>query len=206
MVSDRRMDERTPIHVDHRNAVLRRGIVACLSASAHRILGESEGLDPLPAIPRQGILVFEADEDTTLVRASLLARRGDVRLIAIAPERGPARLGALQRAGVSAVLGMRVLTPELLGTAIRAISGAHEAEPGRRPRRMLVATGTNPELTDRELDVLRLLADGASTRDMAERMNYSERTVKNIVQAAVTKLHGRNRPHAVAIAVRAGMV
>lgn len=199
------MDQRTSIWVDHRNAVLRRGIVACLQSSSHRVAGESAGLDPMPDIPAGTILVFEAD-DPTLARATALSRRRNVRLIGIAPERHARPLAQLQRAGVSAVIGVRMLTPELLATAIRAISGAHEAEPGRRPRRMLVATGANHKLTDRELDVLRLLAEGSSTRDIAERMNYSERTVKNIVHGVLTKLQGRTRAHAVAIAVRAGMV
>ena len=42
-------------------------------------------------------------------------------------------------------------------------------------------------LTDREFDVLRMLADGEGTRGIAQRLNYSERTVKNIVHDVLAK-------------------
>ena len=54
--------------------------------------------------------------------------------------------------------------------------------------------------------MLRLLAEGASTRDIAERMNYSERTVKNIVHGLLVKLRGRTRAQAVAVAARRGVI
>ena len=58
----------------------------------------------------------------------------------------------------------------------------------------------------REIEVLRLLANGLSTREVARRLAYSERTIKNVVYD-LTARHGlRNRTHAVAVAVRAGLV
>lgn len=59
-------------------------------------------------------------------------------------------------------------------------------------------------LGTREVDVLRLLADGLDTAEIAERMNYSERTVKNIIHGVLTRRRLRNRAHAVAFLVRAG--
>jgi DNA-binding NarL/FixJ family response regulator len=198
------MDQRPPIWVDHRNAVLRRGIVSSLDAAGHRLVGESADLDPLPDVPSRGILVFEAHEPA-LARAASICRARGVRLVGIAPDRHARRLGPFQRAGCSAVIGVRVLTPELLASAIRAIGAADRTDAGERPK-MLVATAPAHRLTDREQDVLRLLAEGSSTRDIAERMNYSERTVKTIVAGVLAKLQGRTRAHAVAIAVRSGMV
>ena len=61
-------------------------------------------------------------------------------------------------------------------------------------------------LTERELDVLRLLADGETTRGMASALAYSERTIKNIVHDVLVKMNGRNRTHAVALATRQGLV
>jgi DNA-binding NarL/FixJ family response regulator len=56
----------------------------------------------------------------------------------------------------------------------------------------------------REVEVLRLLADGLDTLEIAERLNYSERTVKNIIHGLLSRLNLRNRPHAVAYALRNG--
>jgi DNA-binding NarL/FixJ family response regulator len=64
----------------------------------------------------------------------------------------------------------------------------------------LTATG----LEKREVDVLRLLAEGLGTPEIAVRLNYSERTVKNIIHGVLTRLNLRNRTQAVAFAVRSG--
>ena len=61
-------------------------------------------------------------------------------------------------------------------------------------------------LTERELDVLRLLADGHDTGEIAEKLAYSERTIKNILSAVIRRLGFRNRTHAVASAIQAGLV
>ena len=57
-------------------------------------------------------------------------------------------------------------------------------------------------LSGRELDVLRLVAEGFDTTEIARRLNYSERTIKNVVQATLSRLEVKNRPHAVAFAIR----
>lgn len=61
-------------------------------------------------------------------------------------------------------------------------------------------------LAEREVAVLRLLADGLSTHQVAVQLNYCERTIKNIVHDIVTRLKLRNRTHAVAHALRAGLI
>jgi DNA-binding CsgD family transcriptional regulator len=68
--------------------------------------------------------------------------------------------------------------------------------------RGLTASG----LDAREVDVLRLIADGLDTAEIADRMKYSERTVKNILYAMMTRLNLRNRSHAVAYAMRSGII
>lgn len=62
------------------------------------------------------------------------------------------------------------------------------------------------DLAEREVDVLRLLSDGLNTREVALKLNYSERTIKNIVHDMVIRLNLRNRTHAVAHALRAGVI
>jgi DNA-binding NarL/FixJ family response regulator len=65
---------------------------------------------------------------------------------------------------------------------------------------------TTAGLFTREVDVLRLLAEGMDTVEIAQRLNYSERTVKNIIHGLLTRLKLRNRPHAVAYALRNGVM
>lgn len=64
---------------------------------------------------------------------------------------------------------------------------------------------TEAELTPREADVLRLVASGATSREMAEELAVSENTVNFHVKNILSKLHLRNRAQAAAYAVRAGL-
>jgi DNA-binding NarL/FixJ family response regulator len=61
-------------------------------------------------------------------------------------------------------------------------------------------------LYKREVDVLRLLAEGLDTAEVAQRLSYSERTVRNIIHGALTRMKLRNRAHAVAFALRSGVL
>ena len=62
------------------------------------------------------------------------------------------------------------------------------------------------ELTTRDINVLRLLADGRSTAAIADDLAYSESTIKNVIHDLVRQLGARNRAHAVALAIRAGAI
>jgi two-component system NarL family response regulator len=59
-----------------------------------------------------------------------------------------------------------------------------------------------PKLTDRELQVLKLVAQGMSNREVAEQLFISENTVKNHVRNILEKLHLHSRMEAVVYAVR----
>ena len=87
-----------------------------------------------------------------------------------------------------------MLPPDLLGTLLDQVKRLKQQVP--------ISNGLEP----REIDVLRLLADGLGTHQIAEKLCYSERTVKNVLHGIMTRLNLRNRAHAVAYAMRAGLV
>lgn len=66
--------------------------------------------------------------------------------------------------------------------------------------------GTLAGLAPREIDVIRLIAEGLDTAEVAGKLSYSERTVKNVLHGMTTRLHLRNRAHAVAYALREGHI
>ncbi|OXM53003.1 helix-turn-helix transcriptional regulator [Amycolatopsis alba] len=77
----------------------------------------------------------------------------------------------------------------------------------RLHREMLEPSGpAGAALSSREIDVLRLMADGLDTQEIATELSYSERTVKNIIYAVTDRLRLRNRSHAVAYAIREGVI
>ena len=88
--------------------------------------------------------------------------------------------------------GLMVLAPELSAT----LSPAREHEP----------TPLIEELTPREMEVLRLLADGLPNKSIAQRLDISEHTVKFHVNAIMGKLGAQSRTEAVILATRLGLV
>jgi DNA-binding CsgD family transcriptional regulator len=68
------------------------------------------------------------------------------------------------------------------------------------------AHGKSKTLTTRERDVLALLADGRTTREVAAALCVSPHTVRSRIKSSLHKLGARTREHAIAIAIREGAV
>jgi DNA-binding NarL/FixJ family response regulator len=120
-------------------------------------------------------------------------------------------LQALQ-AGAVGVLRKDTLTTDALASAVRAASSGTGVVTSELLRNIL--DGLSPtngkqsvaRLTDREQQVLSLIAAGHPTREVAQQLCYSERTVKNVLHDVVTKMGARSRSQAVAHAVREGLI
>lgn len=115
------------------------------------------------------------------------------------------------KGGAMGYLLKDVPAPELIDTVRRIHAGESFIQPsvaskvlleyGRRSR---VPTGE--ELTERERDVLQLLAAGDSNREIGEKLYLAEGTVKNHVSNILGKLHAANRTQAVALAREQGLI
>jgi len=140
-------------------------------------------------------------------RVLLLLAKVDERAVLAGVEAGAC--GILRRSGLtsaalldavrSAHAGGGTLPPDMLGLLLTQVGVMQRHE----IRGVPLAYG---RLAERELQVLRLVADGYATAEIARRLSYSERTVKNVIQQIVTRLQLRNRSHAVAYAVREGLI
>ena len=62
------------------------------------------------------------------------------------------------------------------------------------------------ELTPREMEVLKLIADGLTNKDIADALVLSEKTVKNHINNIFSKLHVYDRSQAILYAIRKGLV
>jgi DNA-binding NarL/FixJ family response regulator len=196
-----------PIWVDERNPIYRRGLVACLRGEGYTIAGESAAFRPPPHLSTISLLIFDVDA-AGAEGVAALTRYPDLLLIGLVREVQADRMREVRAANLPALLLLRTLTPSRLLACVDALTAGDADAPGE----ILAATtarahrGDRGHLTPRELDVLALLAEGGSTRDIAVRLSYSERTVKNIVHDVLTKLNGRTRAQAVAVAARRGMI
>ncbi|SDT56180.1 helix-turn-helix transcriptional regulator [Actinoplanes derwentensis] len=122
----------------------------------------------------------------------------ECRVVAIMP-RAVVTAERLAHSVLAAASGDGVLPPNLVGELLKHVE--------RLQRDVLTPNGLNSSgLTAREIDVLRLMADGLDTNEIADELCYSERTVKNVIYGLNHRLKLRNRSHAVAYAVRSGVI
>ena len=77
---------------------------------------------------------------------------------------------------------------------------------GRRFRRTPEQDGREGDLTEREREIVALVALGATGREIADDLHISHDTVRTHVRNAMTKLHARSRAHLVAKAMANGLV
>jgi len=163
------------------------------------------------------LIADQVDEATTRELRSL-RKDNHPRLMLVATSVDDAALVAAAEAGVAGLLRRCDATADnLVRTITKVASGEGEVPPdllgrlleqvGRLQRQVLAPRGlTFAGLTPRETQVLRLVADGHDTSEIALAMCYSERTVKNVLHDLTTRLQLRNRTHAVAYAVREGLI
>ncbi|WP_426508053.1 LuxR C-terminal-related transcriptional regulator [Dactylosporangium sp. McL0621] len=154
---------------------------------------------------RAVIRVDTADPVTTLAKAVLLV------LSQVGRSNGDpvlqARMGAPSQAAggmLQAGRGLPAAARTAVGMPGARVAGAGVPQqrgdvPGEPPRRRV-------ELTERELQVLRGMADGKSNAEIGRELFVSEDTVKTHARRLFRKLGARDRAHAVAAAFRAGLV
>ncbi|HEY6747685.1 MAG TPA: response regulator transcription factor [Mycobacteriales bacterium] len=171
-----------------------------------------------PVRPDVVVLVADRVDEPTATTIRLTRDAGGPRVVLIVGSVDGVEVLAAVEAGVAAIVRRREATPDRLSTAIRAAAtgdghlppdllGRLLQQVGDAQRKLTAPAGlTFGGLTQRELTVLRLIADGYSTSEIATRMAYSERTIKNSIHDLVSRFHLRNRTHAVAFAVRQGLI
>jgi len=94
----------------------------------------------------------------------------------------------------AAALGQTLLKPEILARLLTKVGGSAPA------------TGADSELTERELEVLRGVARGERSKEIALRLGISERTVKAHLASIYNRLGVDNRAAAIAVASRRGLI
>src|SRR5205823_5078916 len=99
---------------------------------------------------------------------------------------------------VMAVLGRATLTADQL------LASIHAAAAGLR-----VVSSDHlpvPRLAARGLEVLGMLAAGADTKEIADQLGYSDRTIKSVIREVQVTLGAKNRVQAVAEGIRQGLI
>jgi DNA-binding NarL/FixJ family response regulator len=208
------MSERIPVFVFARDPVSQAGVSAQLRPRPEVVVVADAEVD---AAEVAIVVADEVDDDAIrVIRA--LQRNGCPRVVLVAARLDDAGLVAAVEAGACALVRRSEASGERLAAVVAtAASGDGSVPPdllgrllehlGRLQRQVLAPRGlTFTGLSERETEILRLVADGYDTSEIANRMAYSERTVKNALHDVTTRLQLRNRSHAVAYALREGLI
>jgi DNA-binding NarL/FixJ family response regulator len=106
---------------------------------------------------------------------------------------------ALIRVVLAVSAGQALLPPAVQGQLLDQVEQVH--------RNVLAPRGiTASGLTVREVTVLRLMSEGLEVAEIALLMSYSERTIKKILSAVLSRFGLRNRTQAVSYAIRLGVI
>jgi DNA-binding NarL/FixJ family response regulator len=162
------------------------------------------------------VVADSVDEETVQVLRSL--QRGSCKSVLVVTHIDDTGLSVAVEAGVAGLIRRAEATPERLATAVCAAARGEGSVPGDLLGRLLAQVARlqrqllNPHgvtlngMSAREIEILRLVAEGLDTAEIAVKLAYSERTVKNALHDVTTRLQLRNRSHAVAYALKQGLI
>ena len=212
--------ERPSVFIVDDHAFFRAGLRSVLGQYGFPVVGEApSGEAALPLIERRkpDLVVMDlsmpgmsgADATREIVR-----RSPSTAVLVVTVSTGEADVLDALDAGAAGLLLKDSQPKEIVAAIETAVSGETPLSP--RIARLVVqrarmapggqaATLAAADLTERELDVLRLLADGLDNRQIGEALYLSPTTVKRHVSSIVVKLGVSNRVQAAIWAVRAGL-
>ena len=164
------------------------------------------------------VVVSDGIDEPTLRTLRALRSRNRSALVLVVTQADDAGLVAAVEQGVAGIVRRSEASADRLVAVIRAAAAGEGAVPPDLLGRLLQQVGalqrevlgprglTFSGLAEREVEVLRLVAEGFDTAEIAAKLSYSQRTIKNILHDVTNRLHLRNRCHAVAYALRNGLI
>ena len=197
----------------------REGVARDLTEAGFDVVATAaNGKDALARFPaaRPDVLVLDLqipEPNGVAVTASVVAQNPDVRVLILSASGEQADVLEAVKAGATGYLVKSASRQELIDALSRVAEGDTVFTPGLAglvlgEYRRLSDTPTSddgPRLTERETEVLRLVAKGLTAKQVAERLTLSHRTVENHVQNTLTKLQLHNRVQLVRYAIEQGI-
>ena len=211
MTKRRTPDPRLKVIVADDHTLMREGVVAVIARQADMIVtGEAaDGEEALALVEKERPDVLLLDLrmpklDGVAVTARLHAKMPDLPIVILSTYDTDDDILRALRAGAKAYL-LKDTPPDELANCVRTVHAGRNyvsATIGAK----LAAQATQTSLTFRELDVIRLIAQGCLNKEIADQLSITEGTVKSHTSALFVKLGVANRTEAVREAVRRGLV
>ena len=191
--------------------LLRKGIAALVNAEADlKLIAEaSNGKEAVEAFRshRPDVTLMDLQmPDVDGLEAIVAIRREypEARIIVLTTYTGDMQVLRALRAGARAYILKGLVHRELLDT-IRAVHAGQKRIPPEIASE-LADHATDDQLTEREMEVVRLIAAGNGNKQIADQLSIGEATVKSHVTNILSKLGANDRAHAVTIALKRGII
>lgn len=136
--------------------------------------------------------------------AAIRRERQNARVIVLTTYDGDVQAAQALKAGASAYLLKTAVRKELLET-IRAVHAGRRHIPAEIAQEIAFHAADDP-LSEREIDILALVATGAANKEVAWKLSISEETVKAHMKSIFAKLDVGDRTHAVTAALKRGIM
>jgi len=152
--------------------------------------------------------------DTDSIRDLLLEPTSDAAIVLLTEVTEARSISRLLRSGVRAILSRESDPDDVLsaiyasydGLVLLSIPTAESLAAVYSEQPLEVEAGLSEEITSRETDVLRMLAQGLVNKDIAARLGISEHTVKFHISSILDKLGASTRTEAVTVGIRRGLI
>ena len=145
-----------------------------------------------------------ADMGGTEAIVAIRKKAPDARVVVLTTYSGDAEVVQALQAGARGYLLKNALHKELLET-IRAVHAGRKTMSPSVAAELAEHQGEDA-LTAREIEVLRLIADGLANKEIAARLQVTEETVKSRVKSILSKLHANDRTHAAMVGLKRGII
>jgi DNA-binding NarL/FixJ family response regulator len=208
------MNARTPVFVYADDQVSQAGLEQLLRLRSEIYVVATGQIDDA----RVAVVACEEVDDAAIRTIVGIQRDGCPRVLLVATRLDEEGILAASDAGTLGMMQRSDVTPERLAMVVAHVAEGHVSVPTdlvgpllaavRRMQRGVAQAPFAPpaSLTEREREVLRLLAEGRDTVEIASTLCYSERTVKGVIHEITSRLQLRNRSHAVAYALRNALI
>jgi DNA-binding NarL/FixJ family response regulator len=198
---------------DHQ--ILRDGIRRGLESAGEEVVGEADnGEEALELVRSTSPDIVLMDLSMPVLDGVSATRRiteefPEVRVVVLTMHDDPQRTRAALEAGAIGYMTKGTSFADVLDTLRRAMAGEEVLSPQLAASMLTAAGGTNePDelLSDRQTEILQMIADGLSTKQVARELGITQKTVHNHLNAIYRRLDTQSLTHVVLSAVRLGII
>jgi NarL family two-component system response regulator YdfI len=189
------------------------------SSATTKLAGGMYGLDTLPRLlrglqPDVVLVDIDREDSRLLVRSTFDEDEAVPGAVVLCDDPKPNWAARAFESGVNAILSCDASAEDILYGVQAAFSGLILVEPELmkdllariRPLQQGLQAQLSEELTQRESEILRMLADGLANKTIASRLGISEHTVKFHISSVLAKLGTATRTEAVTQGIRSGLI